>query len=246
MLLIPAIDLHDGNCVQLKQGVLKSASIYSHDPASMAGHWIEQGARRIHVVDLDGAFEGKPVNLHLVKKIVEVAGDVPVQVGGGVRNQEVCESYIEAGVSQVIVGTKAVEDSSFLESLSHTYPKRIILGLDARAEAVATHGWDTDSELSVDDLLRHVDPLPLHSIVYTDIDRDGMLAGVNVERTGEVARSTRIPIIASGGIKSLGDLISLMKIDLQTKRFFGAITGSAIYERTLDFQAGQRLLDQLS
>ena len=243
MLLIPAIDLHEGKCVQLKRGLLDSVSVYSDDPASMARHWIDQGARRIHVVDLDGAFQGKPVNLHLVEKIVEVAGTVPIQVGGGVRNQDIFKSYIEVGVSQVIVGTQAVEDRSFLESLSQVYPRRVILGLDARGDVVATRGWDTDTSVSINDLLCDIEGLRLHSIVYTDIERDGMLSGVNVDRTIKVAQSTQIPVIASGGIKSLEDLRALKKVNLQGKDLFGVISGSALYERTLDFQAGQLLLD---
>ena len=243
MLLIPAIDLHEGKCVQLKRGLLDSVSVYSDDPASMARHWIDQGARRIHVVDLDGAFQGKPVNLHLVEKIVEAAGTVPIQVGGGVRNQDIFKSYIEVGVSQVIVGTQAVEDRSFLESLSQVYPRRVILGLDARGDVVATRGWDTDTSVSINDLLCDIEGLRLHSIVYTDIERDGMLSGVNVDRTIKVAQSTQIPVIASGGIKSLEDLRALKKVNLQGKDLFGVISGSALYERTLDFQAGQLLLD---
>ena len=243
MLLIPAIDLHEGKCVQLKRGLLDSVSVYSDDPASMARHWVDQGARRIHVVDLDGAFQGKPVNLHLVEKIVEAAGTVPIQVGGGVRNQDVFKSYIEVGVSQVIVGTQAVEDRSFLESLSQVYPRRVILGLDARGDVVATRGWDTDTSVSINDLLCDIEGLRLHSIVYTDIERDGMLSGVNVDRTIKVAQSTQIPVIASGGIKSLEDLRALKKVNLQGKDLFGVISGSALYERTLDFQAGQLLLD---
>jgi phosphoribosylformimino-5-aminoimidazole carboxamide ribotide isomerase len=243
MLLIPAIDLHEGKCVQLKRGLLDSVSVYSDDPASMARHWVDQGARRIHVVDLDGAFKGKPVNLHLVEKIVEAAGTVPVQVGGGIRNQEVFKSYIEVGVRQVIVGTQAVEDQSFLESLSQVYPRRVILGLDARGDLVATRGWDTDTSVGINDLLGHIEGLRLHSIVYTDIERDGMLSGVNVDRTIKVAQTTQIPVIASGGIKSLDDLRALKKVNLQGKDLFGVISGSALYERTLDFQAGQLLLD---
>ena len=243
MLLIPAIDLHEGKCVQLKRGLLDSVSVYSDDPASMARHWIDQGARRIHVVDLDGAFQGKPVNLHLVEKIVEAAGTIPIQVGGGVRNQDIFKSYIEVGVRQVIVGTQAVEDRSFLESLSQVYPRRVILGLDARGDVVATRGWDTDTSVSINDLLCDIEGLRLHSIVYTDIERDGMLSGVNVDRTIKVAQSTQIPVIASGGIKSLDDLRALKKVNLQGKDLFGVISGSALYERTLDFQAGQLLLD---
>ena len=243
MLLIPAIDLHEGKCVQLKRGLLDSVSVYSDDPASMARHWVDQGARRIHVVDLDGAFKGKPVNLHLVEKIVEAAGTVPVQVGGGIRNQEVFKSYIEVGVRQVIVGTQAVEDQSFLESLSQVYPRRVILGLDARGDLVATRGWDTDTNVGINDLLDHIEGLRLHSIVYTDIERDGMLSGVNLDRTIKVAQTTQIPVIASGGIKSLDDLRALKKVNLQGKDLFGVISGSALYEGTLDFQAGQLLLD---
>lgn len=246
MILIPAIDLHDGQCVQLQRGLLDSASVYSDDPPSMATHWAALGARRIHVVDLDGAFDGKPRNSDLVRGIVDAADGVPVEVGGGIRSFEVIEAYLEVGVSQVIVGTQAVEDPEFMETAALRYPDRTILGLDARSGLVATRGWGETSELHVDAVVERFESLPIFAIVYTDIDRDGMLSGVNVDATAALARRTNLPLIASGGVKSLEDLRLLAQADVPGKNFLGAITGSAIYERTLDFAAGQRLLDDLA
>ena len=246
MILIPAIDLHDGQCVQLKRGLLDSASIYSDDPAAMAAHWVEQGARRIHVVDLDGAFAGQPRNSGLVRAIVQSAGDIPVQIGGGIRTMEVVEAYMALGVSQVIIGTQAVEDPDFMVAAADAFPDRLILGLDARDGFLATRGWDETSELHVDAVVERFAALAVHAIVYPDIERDGMLTGVNVEATAALARKSPFPVVASGGVKSLDDLSRLAAADLGDKSFLGAITGSAIYERTLDFARGQALLDELT
>ena len=243
MLLIPAIDLKDGRCVQLQQGVMASASVYSEDPPAMAKHWCELGARRLHVVDLDGAFAGKPVNQRLVEGIVESAADVPVQVGGGIRSIETARGYIEAGASQVIAGTQATEDPDFLRALAAEFPGRAILGLDAKDGRAATRGWTTTSGVDVLAFAEGIREVGLFAIVYTDVARDGMLSGVNATATRQLAEIAGAPVIASGGVRNLDDLRALKALDLDAKQLLGAISGSALYEGTLDFMRGQRLLD---
>ena len=242
MLLIPAIDLKDGQCVQLRQGIMDSATVYSTDPAAMARHWVEAGARRLHVVDLDGAFAGQPVNRDLVRRIAQAAGDVPVQVGGGIRDLETARAYLDTGVSQVITGTAAVEDPDFLAALSETLPGQVVLGLDARDSRLATRGWATLKDVDAVAFASALD-VELFAIVYTDVSRDGMLAGVNVAATKRMALSANVPIIASGGVKSLDDLRALDGLGLGPDRLLGAISGSALYEGTLDFASAQRWLD---
>ena len=244
MLLIPAIDLKEGQCVQLRQGVMASAAIYSNHPPSMAKHWLEVGARRLHVVDLDGAFAGRPVNAQLVARIVEAAGDVPVQVGGGIRDAATVKSYLDAGVSQVIVGTRAVEDPEFLRRLADAFPGRLILGLDARDGKAATRGWTAGDRVDAVALAASLNDVPLFGIVYTDIVRDGMLSGINAAAVKRLAMATQTPIIASGGVKNMADLDALLATGLGESRLLGAISGSALYEGTLDFAAGQERLDQ--
>ena len=243
MLLIPAIDLKDGRCVQLRQGVMDSATIYSDDPVAMARHWLASGARRLHVVDLDGAFAGRPVNRDLVGRIAAAAGDVPVQVGGGIRSLETARAYLDVGVSQVITGTRAIEDPVFLGTLAEAFPGRIVLGLDARDGRLATRGWAALNEV---DAVAFAAALTdeLFAIVYTDVGRDGMLAGVNLAATESIARAANVPIIASGGVGSLDDLRALDELGFGEDRLLGAISGSALYEGTLDFVAAQRLLDE--
>ena len=243
MLLIPAIDLKDGQCVQLRQGVMASAAVYSDDPPGMARRWIAAGARRLHVVDLDGAFQGEPVNRHLVEAIARAAGSVPVQIGGGIRDMDTAQAYLGAGVSQVIVGTGALEDREFLPALTAQFPSQAILGLDAREGRVATRGWTAESAADAVAFAASVQHLALFAIVYTDIARDGMLTGVNAAATRRLAEAVRIPVIASGGVKNLEDLRALKALGLAEERLFGAISGSALYEGTLDFESGQGLLD---
>ena len=240
MLLIPAIDLKEGRCVRLRQGVMASATVYSDDPVDMARHWIDVGARRLHVVDLDGAFAGEPVNQALVEAIAKAVA-VPVQVGGGIRSAQAAAHYLQAGASQVIVGTRAAEDRDFLRALAGEFPRRVILGLDARAGRVATRGWAVETDL---DATRFAAGLSanLFAVVHTDIGRDGMLAGVNADATKAVAEAASIPVIASGGVKHLDDLRRLKALGLG-ERLLGAISGVALYQGTLDFQAGQALLD---
>ena len=240
MLLIPAIDLKDGQCVQLKQGVADSASIYSDDPAAMARRWIDAGARRIHVVDLDGAFAGEPVNTALVAAIVQAAGDVPVQLGGGIRTLDAVRSCLEMGVQQAILGTAAVENRELLSEAATTFPDRVILGIDAREGRAATRGWDATTGVDAYEFAGEVAGLPLYAIVFTDIARDGMLSGVNVAATQRMIAAASVPVVASGGVRSLDDLVALAPL---REGLLGAISGSALYEGTLDFAAGQALLD---
>ena len=243
MLLIPAIDLKDGRCVQLRQGVMASASVYSDDPPNMARHWRDAGARRLHVVDLDGAFAGEPVNRHLVGAIVRVMDGIPVQIGGGIRDIATARAYLDIGASQVIAGTRAMEDPDFLRSLATEFPHQAILGLDAKDGRAATRGWTTTSNVDAVRFATALRGIDLFAIVYTDIARDGMLTGVNAAATQRLAEAAHVPVIASGGVKNLDDLRTLKTLGLDSTRLLGAISGSALYEGTLDFAAGQQLLD---
>lgn len=243
MIVIPAIDIQGGRCVQLKQGVKDSASVYGDDPVAMVERWTTRGARRLHVVDLDGAFAGTRVHASVVQGIAAAAGDVPVQVGGGVRSAESIESYLEAGVSQVIVGTRAIEDPTFLAAMAERFPGRVILGLDARAGRAATAGWDETSETGAVEFAASVAALPLFAIVFTDIERDGMLTGVNADATAAVAAAGGVPVIASGGVRDLEDIRRLKALGLGERELMGVIAGSALYEGTLELEAAQALLD---
>ena len=208
----------------------------------MAKRWVDAGARRLHVVDLDGAFAGGPVHQRLVEAIVVAAGDVPVQVGGGVRDRTAAQTYVDAGASQIIVGTCAVEDPSFLAALAAEWPRRIILGLDARDGRLATHGWTATSTVDAAGFAADL-AADIFAIVYTDIARDGMLRGVNVAATRRLAELSPVPVIASGGVKNLADLQALKALALPDEKLLGAISGAALYQGELDFASGQRLLD---
>ncbi len=244
-LLIPAIDLKDGRCVRLKQGRMDDATVFSDNPVAMAEHWVAQGCRRLHLVDLDGAFAGVPKNRELINAITRAVGDVPVQVGGGIRDLATIEAYLEAGVASAIVGTRAIEDPPFLREAAGAFPRRIILGLDARNGMLATAGWDATSSVAAVDFAREASELELAAIVYTDIERDGMLSGLNVEATVALAEATAAPVIASGGVTSLDDVAALLAgFAGSSGTLFGAITGRAIYSGTLDFPAGQALFDR--
>lgn len=244
MLLIPAIDLKDGKCVRLKQGRMADATVFSDDPVAMARHWAEAGCRRLHLVDLDGAFAGEPKNRALIAAITAAVPGVPVQVGGGIRSESVVEGYLAAGVAQVIVGTRAIEEPAFLQTIARAHPGRVILGLDARDGKLATAGWDQTSSRDAVEFARWASALPIEAIVYTDIERDGMLSGVNVPATVALAEAAAVPVIASGGISDLDDLRALKQAFARsTGTLLGAITGRAIYAGTLDLRAGQALLD---
>jgi phosphoribosylformimino-5-aminoimidazole carboxamide ribotide isomerase len=244
MLLIPAIDLKDGKCVRLKQGRMEDATVFSDDPVAMARHWAGQGCRRLHLVDLDGAFAGEPRNRALVERMTAAVPDIPVQVGGGIRSEAIAEAYLDAGIAQVIVGTRAIEEPAFLERLCRQFPGRVILGLDARADQLATAGWDTASERSALEFARWAGGIGVFAIVYTDIERDGMLSGVNVPATVALAEAAGVPVIASGGVANLDDVRALKAVAARSEvPLMGAITGRAIYAGTLDFAEGQALLD---
>ena len=244
MLLIPAIDLKDGQCVRLRQGRMDDSTVFSSDPVAMAAHWKDQGALRLHIVDLDGAFAGVPRNGNLIREMVAVMGDVPVQVGGGIRSEAIIEAYLDAGVQGLILGTKAVNEPDFLQAMALAYPNKILLGLDARSGVVATEGWDKETGIQALDFVRDLIELPLAGIVYTDIDRDGMMQGLNIASTLALARAAQLPVIASGGVTELADLQALKEAFAEdTELLMGAITGRAIYEGTLDVAAGQALLD---
>lgn len=244
-LLIPAIDLKDGRCVRLEQGRMEDATVFSDDPVAMAEHWVAQGCRRLHLVDLDGAFAGLPRNRELITAITAAVGDVPVQVGGGIRELATIEAYLEAGIDGAIVGTRAIEEPDFLRRAAAEFPGRVILGLDARDGLLAVSGWDETSSVRAVDFAAEMSELDLAAIVYTDIERDGMLTGVNVEATVTLAQATRVPVIASGGVTNLEDIQTLLNgFAASGQKLFGAITGRAIYAGTLDFRAGQALFDQ--
>lgn len=230
--------------MRLRQGRMDDSTVFSKDPVAMALHWKSQGARRLHIVDLDGAFAGVPRNGELIRDMVSAMGDVPVQVGGGIRTQQIIDAYVEAGVQGLILGTKAVEEPAFLQNMARQYPGKIILGLDARGGVVATEGWDKDAGITALEFVQGLAQLPLAGIVYTDIDRDGMMQGLNVEATLALAKAAGLPVIASGGVTELTDLAALKAAFADSPELlFGAITGRAIYEGTLDVGQGQALLD---
>ncbi|MEM7360891.1 MAG: 1-(5-phosphoribosyl)-5-[(5-phosphoribosylamino)methylideneamino]imidazole-4-carboxamide isomerase [Pseudomonadota bacterium] len=241
MLLIPAIDIKDGKCVRLRQGIMEDSTVFSDSPVAMADKWVEMGAKRIHLVDLDGAFAGKPANADVIHEIAEHHPDVPIQIGGGIRDEKTIEAYLDAGVQYVIIGTRAVNEPHFVSDIAIEYPRHIIIGLDAKDGKVAIDGWSKLSKHDVIDLAQHFEEDGVHAIIYTDISRDGMMQGVNIESTQKLAESVRIPVIASGGVTNMDDLIALQKIE--ESGVTGVITGRAIYEGTLDFAEGQKYLD---
>jgi len=241
MLIIPAIDLKDGQCVRLRQGVMEDTTVFSDDPLEMATKWVGEGARRLHLVDLNGAFEGKPVNAECVNEITKAFPNLPVQIGGGIRDIKIANTYIEAGVSYLIIGTMAVTHPEFISELCREFPGRIIVGLDANNGLVATDGWAKQTDINVVELSKKYEQDGVSSIVYTDIARDGMMQGVNVKATADLAKETTIPIIASGGITNLDDIVALLKN--AHHGIIGAITGRAIYEGMLDFNDAQTMSD---
>ena len=244
MLIIPAIDLKDGHCVRLQQGVMERATVFSEDPGAMARHWLAQGARRLHLVDLNGAFVGKPSNEGAIKAIVAAVGsDVPIQLGGGIRDLDTIERYLDDGVSYVIIGTAAVKTPGFLHDACYAFPGHIMVALDAKGGKVAVDGWSKMTGHDVVDLGRKFQEYGVEAIIYTDIGRDGMLSGVNIEATVTLAQALAVPVIASGGIASLDDVRRLCAVE--GEGITGAISGRALYEGRLDFREAQGLADEL-
>lgn len=237
MQIIPAIDLKDGKCVRLRQGKMDDSTVFSESPVDVASQWVEQGATRVHLVDLDGAFAGKPVNAHIVHAIAEKHPDVILQIGGGVRNRETVATYIDAGVKFVIIGTLAVNEPAFIGEITAEFSENIIVGLDAKDGMVATDGWAKISNVNVIDLAKQFQGDGVQSIIYTDIARDGMMQGVNIEATQKLAEAIDIPVIASGGVTNMGDVEQLLTIEQSGVE--GVITGRAIYEGTLNFAEAQ-------
>ncbi len=244
MLVIPAIDLKDGACVRLRQGLMEDSTVFSDDPLGMATRWVEAGARRLHLVDLNGAFAGEPVNGEAVTRIAQHYPDLPIQIGGGIRTLETIEHYVRAGVGYVIIGTQAVKQPDFVSEACAAFPGKVIVGLDAKNGLVATDGWAEVSELQATDLAKRFEQDGVSAIVYTDIARDGMMQGVNVEATLAMAKASSIPVVASGGITNLDDIRALAQVSSQG--IVGAITGRAIYEGSLDLAEAQSLSDQIT
>jgi phosphoribosylformimino-5-aminoimidazole carboxamide ribotide isomerase len=245
MLIIPAIDLKDGHCVRLKQGSMADATLFSEDPGAMARHWVSKGARRLHLVDLNGAFAGKPKNEDAVKAVVKaIGGDIPVQLGGGIRDLDTVERYLDDGISYIILGTAAVKTPGFLHDACYAFPGHIMVGLDAKDGKIAVDGWSKVTGHDVLDLAKKFQDLGVEAIIYTDIGRDGMMSGVNVKATVDLARELSVPVIASGGIADLKDIKALC--DAEGEGILGAITGRAIYEGTLDFAEAQKFADRMA
>ena len=253
MLLIPAIDLKDGHCVRLKQGDMDQATVFSDDPAETARHWLKQGARRLHLVDLNGAFAGKPKNEAAVKAIIQAVRDyaeetgteeIPVQLGGGIRDLDTIERYLDDGLSYIIIGTAAVKNPGFLADACSAFPGQIIVGIDAKDGKVATDGWSKLSGHEVIDLAQKFEGYGVEAIIYTDIGRDGMMGGVNIDATVKLAQAVTIPVIASGGVHNLADVEALCAV--QDEGIEGVICGRSIYEGTLDLLTAQDRADELS
>lgn len=241
MLLIPAIDLKDGKCVRLRQGRMEDETIFSDDPVAVAGRWVEAGAKRLHIVDLDGAASGKPEHASTIAQIAESFPQVSIQVGGGVRDEDAIQEYLLSGVRYVIIGTKAVNAPHFVADICAEFPGRIIVGLDAKDGKVATDGWSKLSNHDVQDLAQQFAEQGVDAIIYTDINRDGMMQGANIASTLALAQAVSVPVIAAGGVTDLSDVEALC----HAGEIAGAITGRAIYEGTLDLAAGLKLVESL-
>ncbi len=239
MIIIPAIDLKDNKCVRLRQGIMDDDTVFSDNPTLMAEKWQLQGAKRLHLVDLNGAFQGKPVNLNSIKEITQSFPELEIQVGGGIRDIDIANQYFDIGVNYLIIGTKAVTHPEFVTELCKEFPEKIIIGLDATNGYVATDGWAKKTNIKVIELAKKFEQDGVLSIIYTDIQKDGMMQGVNIETTKDLLMKTSIPVIASGGITDINDIINLKKI--AKFGLIGAITGRAIYEGKLDFIEAQKI-----
>ena len=243
MLLIPAIDLKDGQCVRLRQGRMDDVTVFSDDPVDVAKQWIKAGARRLHLVDLDGAKAGEPRNLAAIQAITEAAGDIPVPLGGGIRDEDAVVACLEAGVQYVILGTKVINEPHLLADLCIEFPRHILVGLDVRDGKVAVDGWSKLSQHDLLDLAQHFERDGAEAFIYTDIERDGMMQGVNVPGTKELAEAVAVPVFASGGISSIDDIRALA--GLGESGVAGAVIGRALYEGKLDLAEAQAVVDEV-
>ncbi|MDX8396118.1 MAG: 1-(5-phosphoribosyl)-5-[(5-phosphoribosylamino)methylideneamino]imidazole-4-carboxamide isomerase [Mariprofundaceae bacterium] len=237
--LIPAIDLKGGHCVRLKQGRMDDATDYGDNPAEMAAHWLSLGAKRLHVVDLDGAFVGKPANQEAIRGICSEM-NIPVQLGGGLRDLSMIEGTLNLGIDRVILGSAAVSNPSLVTEACKVFPGQICVGIDAKGGMVAVHGWDDVTDVTAVDLAKKFEDDGVSAIIYTDISRDGMLSGPNIEETVNLSKAISIPVIVSGGVASMDDVRACAKHF--HNGIFGAITGRAIYENTIDFGAAMEEL----
>ncbi len=240
MELIPAIDLKEGKCVRLRQGRMEDSTVFSDDPVAMASRWVDAGATRLHLVDLDGAFAGSPVNHPAIEAICKAFPDLPIQVGGGIRSAETVERYLDDGVQYTIIGTKAVNEPHFINDLCLNFPGHIIVGLDAKNGKVATEGWSKMSHHDVIDMAKHFENDGVAAIVYTDISKDGMMQGASVESTARLAEAIRIPVIASGGVSSLDDIRALCEV--ADSGITGAIIGRALYDGAIDLAEATKIV----
>ena len=244
MLIIPAIDLKDGRCVRLQQGDMNTATVFGDDPVAMAKHWAAQGARRLHIVDLNGAVAGRPKNEKVIREMIKAVGDaLPIQLGGGIRDLDTIESYIDAGVTYVVIGTAAVKNPGFLSDASYAFPGHIIAGLDAKDGKVAVEGWSKMTGHDVVDLAKKYEEYGVEALIYTDIGRDGMMTGINIEATFKLAQATKTPIIASGGLHSIKDVQAICA-RLVPEGVIGAIAGRALYDGAFDFKQAQAAADK--
>jgi len=246
VLIIPAIDLKDGRCVRLKQGDMSTATVFSDDPVAMAKHWAAQGAKRLHIVDLNGAIAGRPKNEKVIRQMIAAVGDqVPIQLGGGIRDLDAIESYLDAGVTYVIIGTAAVKNPGFLSDACYAFPGHVIAGLDAKDGKVAVEGWSKLTGHDVVDLAKKYEEYGVEALIYTDIGRDGMMNGINIDATFKLAQQLKTPIIASGGLNSVNDVEAICD-KLAPEGVIGAIAGRALYEGKIDLKQAQAAADKKS
>ena len=243
MLLIPAIDIKNGKCVRLRQGNMRDETVYNNDPVAMATKWVELGAKRLHIIDLDGAVSGRPVNADIIHDIAEEHPDIEIQAGGGIRDEDTIQTYLDVGVNYVIIGTRAVTTPHFVSDICLEFPGHVIVGLDAKNGKLATNGWSKLSHHDVIDIAQRFEQDGVSAIIFTDIGRDGMMNSVNIDSSVQLARSVTIPVIASGGVKDLDDIKALCSV--AAEGIAGAITGRAIYEGNLDLKEALDLVETL-
>ena len=242
MLLIPAIDIKDGRCVRLVQGEMDKVTVYSENPIAVAEKWIEAGARRLHIVDLDGAVKGQPKNADIIHTIVEQHPNIPIQVGGGIRDEDTIQSYLYAGASYVIIGTRAITTPHFVSDACIEFPGHIIVGLDTRNQKLATDGWSKLSKHNVVEIAKRFEKDGIVAIVFTDISRDGMMNSINIDETLMLCKNIKTPVIASGGLSNLDNVKALCEV--AAEGICGVITGRAIYEGSLDITEAQNFMDE--